>query len=110
MIPASVASVASAIFITGTSKKGIKITGFNTIGKPKIIISLIPKIAGIMDNLPSCFIRSDLAIVVIKSTSDKVEPPPPKLPKKSENGPVKMYGIIGSPAKNAAWFANVIVW
>ena len=59
-----------------------------------------------MANRPSFFIRSDLARKTIRNTSDKVLPPPPKLPKKSPNGPVKIFGN-GSPALNASKFSVV---
>ena len=46
--------------ITGTKINGIIINGFKTIGKPKIIGSLILKIAGPIDNFPNVFNSADL--------------------------------------------------
>ena len=80
------------IFTSGVNKNGITIIGFNTTGKPNVTISLIPKMPGIKANRPSFFIRSDFARKTIKNTRDNVLPPPPKLPKKSPKGPVKMFG------------------
>ena len=106
MIPHKVASVDNPIFTKGVNINGIAIIGFNTTGKPNVTISLIPKIPGMMANRPSFFIRSDLARKTIRNTSDKVLPPPPKLPKKSPNGLVKIFGN-GSPALNASKFSVV---
>ena len=92
MTPAYVASVAKIVFTSGVNKNGIAIIGFNTTGNPNVTISLIPKIPGIKANLPSFFIRSDFARNTIKNTRDNVLPPPPKLPKKSLNGPVITFG------------------
>ena len=98
------------IFTSGVNKNGITIIGFNTTGKPNVTISLIPKIPGIKANRPSFFIRSDFARNTIKNTRDNVLPPPPKLPKKSPKGPVKMFGN-GCPALNASKFSFVkIKW
>ena len=83
---------------------GMIIIGFNTIGKPKMIGSLIPKIPGTMLNLPNTLIRSDLQNSSIQITSDSVLPPPPKFVKKFENGFVKICGnsLFGVPASNAS--------
>ena len=66
--------------------------GFNTTGKPKMIGSLIPKIPGTSESFPSYLIRFDLQKRTMMITRESVEPPPPKLVKKFENGSVKMFG------------------
>ena len=106
MTPAYVASVDKKILTSGVIKNGIAIIGFNTTGNPNVTISLIPKIPGIKANLPSFFIRSDLPRKTIKNTKDNVLPPPPKLPKKSPNGPVKIFGN-GNPDLKASKFSVV---
>ena len=68
--------------------------GFNTIGKPKIIGSLIPKNPGTIDKRPSCLIRFDLHTVTIRITRESVEPPPPKFVKKLLNGLVKIWQCL----------------
>ena len=73
------------VLITGHRINGIAIIGFNTTGKPKMIGSLIPKIPAGSERRPKVFIRFDLATKAIKNTRPNVEPPPPKLQKKSEN-------------------------
>ena len=44
------------IFTVGTNMNGIRIVGFNTIGKPNTIGSLIPKIPGTKASLPKSVI------------------------------------------------------
>lgn len=50
IIPHNVARYDRIKFIIGTKINGIAIIGFNTIGKPKIIGSLIPNIPGTILN------------------------------------------------------------
>ena len=73
------------IFIVGTNINGASITGFSTIGRPNIIGSLIPNIAGIPDNFPSSVILFDLQKNNIAITNDSVDPAPPKVANKSWN-------------------------
>ena len=100
MNPTAVASCPIIVFITGARINGITMITFNTIGKPKIIGSLIPKIPAGSAILPNVFRRLDFAINVIINTRPNVDPPPPKLQKKSENADVNTL-VIGKPA-----FAN----
>ena len=104
--PIRVAIVAKIVFTNGVKINGITINGFNTTGNPKIIISLIPKIPGIIAKRPNFFIRSDFPKNTIKKTSDNVLPPPPKFPKKSPNGPVKIFGSV-APCLKASKFSAV---
>ena len=85
---------------------GIINIGFNTIGKPNIIGSLIPKIPGTIDNLPNWVILLDLQNNNITITSESVLPPPPNVVKKSVNGPVNIFGN-GKPACKASKFSIV---
>jgi len=67
------------ILIVGTSANGISKTGFKTIGKPKIIGSLIPKIPGTSDNCDSFFTRWLLHTRIMTRINESVDPPPPKV-------------------------------
>ena len=89
------------VFATGVKMNGIAINGFNTIGKPKMIGSLIPKIPAGRESFPRVFKRLDFAKKAIMITSANVDPPPPKLQKKSENPEVKMF-VISRPALAAS--------
>ena len=71
--------------IVGTKINGIIIVGFNTIGNPNTIGSLIPKIPGTNDNFPNSVIRLDLQNNNIAIINDNVEPHPPKVANKSWN-------------------------
>lgn len=73
---------------TGTNINGIIINGFNTIGNPKMIGSLILKIAGPIDKRPNVFNSLDLERVN-KIHNPKVAPPPPKVITYDQNGCVK---------------------
>ena len=73
---------------TGTKINGIIINGFNTIGKPKIIGSLILKIAGPIDNFPKVFNYFDLERNN-RIHNPNVDPPPPKQITYDQNGCVK---------------------
>ena len=64
---------------------GISIVGFNTIGKPNTIGSLIPKIPGTKASLPKSVIRLDLQNNNIAINNDNVEPHPPNVANKSWN-------------------------
>lgn len=94
MKPEMVARYAITVFAIGDRINGIIIIGFNTIGRPKMIGSLIPKIPAGRDSLPKTFILSDLAKNDIIITRPSVDPPPPKLQKKSEKPAVKMFVIL----------------
>ena len=48
----AIAKYEITIFTVGTNTKGINNVGFNTIGNPKTIGSLIPKIPGTKESLP----------------------------------------------------------
>ena len=72
---------------------GIIIIGFSTIGRPKMIGSFIPNIPAGRDNLPKTFNLSDFAKNDIIITRPRVDPPPPKLQKKSEKPAVKIFVI-----------------
>ena len=71
--------------IVGTKINGIIIVGFNTIGNPNTIGSLIPKIPGTNDNFHNSVIRLDLQNNNIAIINDNVEPQPPKVANKSWN-------------------------
>ena len=86
---------------SGVKINGTTITGFNTIGKPKIIGSLIPKIPGINDNLPSSVIRFERQKKSIAMIRESVEPAPPKTANKSWNCPLMICGVPTPDLKNS---------
>lgn len=79
----AIAKYEITIFTVGTNTKGINNVGFNTIGNPKTIGSLIPKIPGTKESLPKFVIRFDYQNKSIAITNDKVDPAPPKVANKS---------------------------
>ena len=72
-------------FTTGTKINGIIIIGFNTIGKPKMIGSLILKIAGPIESLPKVRNSTDFALSS-RIHNHKVAPPPPNVIIYDQNG------------------------
>ena len=84
-IPIFITTQVTTILNIGTRMNGIAITGFKTIGSPKMMGSLIPKIPGNMDNLPSCLILDDLQKASIAIISDNVDPAPPYVAKRFWN-------------------------
>ena len=92
LIPEQIGTILRAIqkyeimmFTVGTNMNGISIVGFNTIGKPNTIGSLIPKIPGTKASLPKSVIRLDLQNNNIAINNDNVEPHPPNVANKSWN-------------------------
>ena len=63
--------------IHGIIKNGIDKIGFNTIGVPKIIGSLIPQIPGINENFAIDLWSSRFEKMKIAINNDRVIPPPP---------------------------------
>ena len=86
---------------TGVRIKGINITGLRTIGRPKIIGSLMPKIPGATEIFARSLIRFELQNKSIAISRESVEPPPPKVAKKVSNSRLTMLGSA-APAANAA--------
>ena len=75
--PILITTQVTMILNIGTKINGIAMTGFKTIGRPKITGSLIPKIPGTMANLPRPLIRCDLQNDSIAINRDNVDPAPP---------------------------------
>ena len=82
---------------------GIKKIGFNTIGAPNKIGSLIPNKAGINATRPICFCAFDLDNKH-QNTSPNVTPVPVKLPN-ADSGPGQKKCIASFPACTAAMFS-----
>ena len=73
------------MFTVGTSMNGMSMSGFMTIGRPKMTGSLMLKMPGTRASLPSCLMRFDLQNSSIAMMSESVEPAPPKVANRSWN-------------------------
>ena len=92
------------MLMVGTSMNGIRIIGFNTIGRPNTSGSLIPKIPGINASLPNSLTRLERQKSSMAISRDRVEPQPPKVANRSWNCWEIMFGST-APAWNAARFS-----
>ena len=83
--PVEIINAPRPIETIGLKINGITRIGFNTIGAPNRIGSLIPNNAGINDNLPTCF-KALFLLIKHQNTQPIVTPLPVKLPN-ADSGP-----------------------
>ena len=69
----------------GTTMNGMIMVGFSTMGRPKMIGSLMLKIPATRDSFPRELIRLDLQNSTMAITRDRVDPAPPKVANRSWN-------------------------